>query len=290
MIAIRTVLCAVDFSAATPRQVSLAADLARLFGARLVLHHNMVSLGPGAGVGWMWSADQAPLSPEAVTARLQDLAGLSAPGLDVELRITEGPASPAVLAVSDAVGADVVVLSTHHLQAEDHTSVTQTVLERTGRLVLALHDAGAESTALRFDVGSGAHQVILVPTDLTPESHAAVDFAFQLAAVLPLDVHLLHVLPRDAHRPARRAVLSEAAGTLRALVPAALRDQVQVHVREDEPRHGILQSASELGAACIVMGEHTRQPLKRWFSRDTSAGVLHEAPCPVFYVPSSQAA
>ena len=91
-------------------------------------------------------------------------------GLDVELRLTEGPASPAVLAVSEAVGADVVVLSTHHLHSDDHASVTTTVLERTHRLVLALHDARVETNALHFDVGSGDPQVMLVPTDLTPES------------------------------------------------------------------------------------------------------------------------
>ena len=88
----------------------------------------------------MWSADQAPLSQEAIAERLGNLAAVSAPGLDVELRLTEGPASPAVLAVSEAVGADVVVPSTHHLHSDDHASVTTTVLERTHRLVLALHD------------------------------------------------------------------------------------------------------------------------------------------------------
>jgi hypothetical protein len=37
MIAIRTILCPVDFSPATPRQVDLAANLCLAFNARLVL-------------------------------------------------------------------------------------------------------------------------------------------------------------------------------------------------------------------------------------------------------------
>jgi nucleotide-binding universal stress UspA family protein len=290
MIAIRTILCPVDFSDATTRQVSLAADLARLSGARLVLHHNLSSLAPGAGVGWMWSADQAPLTQEAVAERLGNLAGINAPGLDVELRITEGPASSAVLAVAEAVGADLVVLSTHHLHSDDHASVTTTVLERTHRLVLALHDARVEANALHFDVGSGDPQVMLVPTDLTPESRAAVDFAFQLAKSLPMNIHLLHLVPRKArghnHQPAK----PEAEQALHALVPAEFAPRTQVHVREGDASHGIVQAATEFGAACIVMGEHTREPLRRWFSRDTSGGVLHEAPCPVFYVPGVRAA
>lgn len=290
MTAIRTILCPVDFSDATARQVALAADFARLYGARLVLHHNLSSLALGAGVGWMWSADQAPLSEEAVGERLEKLAAVNAPGLQVELRITEGPASSAVLAVSQAVGADLVILSTHHLQSEDHTSVTATVLERTHRLVLALHDVRDEAKALHFDAGDGEPQVMLVPTDLTPESRGAVEFAFQLAETLPFELHLLHLMPRGAGGRHHENALAHARQALRALVPPDLETRTHVHVREDTASHGIVQAATDLGAACIVMGEHTRVPLRRWFSSDTSTGVLHDAPCPVLYVPGVHAA
>ena len=36
MFALHTVLCPVDFSPATPRQVDIAADLCRAFGAKLI--------------------------------------------------------------------------------------------------------------------------------------------------------------------------------------------------------------------------------------------------------------
>ena len=38
------------------------------------------------------------------------------------------------------------------------------------------------------------------------------------------------------------------------------------------------------------MGEHTRVPIKRWLTHDTSRAVLHEAPCPVWYVPAAKPA
>jgi nucleotide-binding universal stress UspA family protein len=288
MITLRTILCPVDFSDATSRQVATAADLARLTGARLVLHHNMASLGAGAGVGWMWSAEQPPLSHEAVGQRLEALAGTSASGLPVELRITEGPASASVLAVGEATNADLVVLSTHHASTEDHTSVTATVLERARRAVLALHDARQESRALSFD-GNGSRQVALVPSDLTPESRAAVDFAFELARSLPLDLHLLHLVGQGGVGGRHHPNAQEAEEGLRALVPGELRDHTHVHVRQDAPTHGIVQTAAELGASCIVMGEHTRSAVRRWFTTDTSRGVLHDAPCPVWYVPGLQA-
>jgi nucleotide-binding universal stress UspA family protein len=287
---IRTILCPVDFSSATARQVLVAADLSRLHGARLVLHHNISSLALGAGVGWMWSGDQPPLSREAVGQRLEALAGANAAGVEVELRITEGPSSSAVLAVSEAVDADLVVLSTHHLQSEDHTSVTATVLERTHRLVLALHDIRHEAKALHFDAGSGEPQVMLVPTDLTPESRPAVEFAFQLAATLPFELHLLHLISHGAGGRRHENAFAEARHALEALVPPDFKSRTHVHVRENTASHGIVQVATELGAACIVMGEHTRVPLRRWFSSDTSSGVLHDAPCPVLYVPGAHAA
>jgi len=292
MIAIRTILCPVDFSAASARQVDLAANLCRAFQAQLVLHHNLPSLAPGAGVGWMWAADHPPMSEETVRERLAALAG-TRPGLKVETKITRGPTLPAVLAVSGSAAADLVVLSTHNAPAEEHASVTERVLEQTQRSVLVLHDTAAEHNALTFDLSSGHRQVTIVPTDLTPESGEAVDFAFELARTLPLDVHLLHLLPRgrpvpfDHDHDHERAV-ANAERQMQALVPRDCAAFSSVHVREGDPAHGILQVAIELAAACIIMGEHTRAPLRRLLSRDTSRAVLHQAPCPVWYVPGQR--
>jgi nucleotide-binding universal stress UspA family protein len=289
MVAIHTVLCPVDFSDATARQVMLAAALSRHYGSRLVLHHNLTSLAAGAGVGWMWSADHPVLSEAAVGRRLEEVALTYAPGMEVELRITEGPASSAVLAISDAVNADLVVLTTHRVRTEDHTSVTARVLERSRRSVLALHDEPTEVQKLRFDLDSGHPQVTLVPTHLTPESRVAVEFAFELARTLPLELHLLHLKPHGAGARRREGADADAERALRTLIPDDLIRCTHVHVREGEPDSGIVHFAAEIGAACIVMGEHTRAPLRRWFSHDTSQGVLHEAPCPVWYVPASPA-
>ncbi|MCE9615531.1 MAG: universal stress protein [Lentisphaerae bacterium] len=289
MIAMRTILCPVDFSDATARQAALAANLSRLFGARFVLHHNLAGLAPGAGVGWMWSADRPFTSKEAVQERLESLAHATAPGLDVAVSVTQGPAAMAVLGVCDSCNADLVVLSTHNAPIEEHTSLTEQVLERANRSVLALHDACIEPGALCFDLSSGHRQVTLVPTNLSPTAQDAVDFAFELARTLPLDLHLLHVMPRG-HKAALQEHMADADRALRALIPADLTGSTQVHVCEGDPIDGITQAATDLHAACIVMGEHTRAPIRRWLSRDTSQGVLHKAPCPVWYVPGQRAA
>jgi nucleotide-binding universal stress UspA family protein len=282
MIAIRTILSPVNFSPATARQVGVAAGLCEKFNARLVLHHNLSAVAIGAGVGWMWAADHPAMSEETVQRRLYELAQ-SCTEIETETRITQGPSSVAVLAVSEAVGADLIVLSTHNTSPEDHASVAEVVLESGERSVLALHDSTDDERVFHFDPSSERRQVTLVPTDLTRDSRIAVDFAFELARTLPLEIHLLHLVSH------RHSVI-DAERQLRALVPADSSTYSSVHARPGDAVEGILQSAKDLSAACVIMGEHTREPLRRWLSRDTSQAVLHKAPCPVWYVPRPRAA
>ena len=292
MLAIRTALCPVDFSAATARQVDLAADICRAFGARLVLHHNVKDVSAGAGVGWMWHADhETSVSNDAAT-RLSRLAARLPTGLVVETCVTRGAIITAVMVVADAAEADLVVLSEHAGKTEDHESLIETLLERSNRAVLAMHDPGADIALPRF---ASAHdhnlmQSILVPANLTSDSHPSVDVAFDLARLLPLRVHLLHVIEPRPVRDRHDADPASIKPTLAALVPADLVARTTVHVEEGDPVPAIVQAAKRLGVSCIVMGEHTRVPVRRWLTRNTARAVLHGAPCPVWYVPSARAA
>jgi nucleotide-binding universal stress UspA family protein len=288
---IRTVLCPVDFSPATARQVDVAADLARAFGARLILHHNMASLGTGASVGWMWNADHPPSSQDQVEARLREHLSRLGPGLASEARITQGPRSHTVLAEIEAVDADLVVLSTHGTEAEDHASITEQVLARARRYVLVLHDEELEQHTPHFASGTGTPQVLLVPTDLTPEANVAVGAAFDLARRLPVELHLLHLLRPGSHArgdfSARREQVQR---DLMGLVPADLASRVRIHIEDGEQSEGITRIARATSADCIVMGQHTRSLVWRWFGRDTARDVLRQAPCPVWYIPADRAA
>jgi len=292
MAAIRTVLCPVDFSPSTPRQIELAAELCRLFGARLVLHHNLAAAATAAGVGWMWAASHPNGHSEAeVERRLRELLAAVPDGLASEARTTRGLPSQAVLAVQQATAADLVVLTTHGASTEEHTSIAAQILERASCAVLVLHELAVEGAAPHFDAGERAVQVVLVPTDLSAESLAAVRFAFELARVLPAELHLLHVAPAARHAGAAAAALAaESERKLRALVPEDLEYRVHHHVEPGDPATAIARAAERLHAAYIVMGEHTRSPLRRWLTRDVSRDVLHRAPCPIWYVPGATAA
>ena len=290
MIALQTVLCPVDFSPATPRQVDLAADLSRAFGAKLVLHHNRHSLGTGASVGWMWHADHQPQTQSTLEEKLAALAGAVAPGVVVETLMTEGPLSRAVVAVAEAIDADVVVLTAHGNTGDDHVSISEQMLERCSRPVLVMHEPTVETRTPHFAQGIPDGEVVVVPTDLMPGSRAALELGFDLARTVPIELHLLHLIPEGLLTRDQGPAVDEARTRLEALVPDDIADRVTLQVGLGDPAEGILRAADLLRASCIVMGEHTRTPLRRWFSRDTSRAILHQARCPVWYVPGTHAA
>src|SRR5262245_1636142 len=110
MVAIRLVHCPIDLSSATTRQLDLAVDLCRAFGARLVLHHNVTDVAAGAAVGWMWQADHASSPAGAVDEKLRALVAHVPRDIDFETCITRGAVQEAVLKVSAAAEADLILL------------------------------------------------------------------------------------------------------------------------------------------------------------------------------------
>lgn len=285
MVAIRSVLCPVDLSAVSERQVDLAGQLCRLFGARLVLHHNLSALPVGAAVGWMWAGGHAAApSEEEVEHRLGDLLARLPGEVEREARITRGLPSQTVMAVGDLVAADLVVLATHGATSEEHTSVSELLLEHSERSLLVVHERDVATAVPDFLAPSATPHVMLVPTDLAAGSRGAEELAFELASRVPSEIHLLHV-PEKGRRgePAAEALAAE----MRARVPTTIVERVRFDVVDGEPAAAIAAAAERLGAGCIVMGEHSKSLLRRWFTRDVSRELLHRAPCPVWYVPAA---
>jgi nucleotide-binding universal stress UspA family protein len=288
MIAIRTVLCPVDFSPATTRQLELAVDVCRAFGARLVLHHNLTDVSPGAGVSWMWHADHVPEASAAVDDQLRAVMRQVPDAVPLETCITRGAVTEAVLSVGDAAEADLVILTAHEGKAEDHASVIEFLLEHSNRPVLALHDPHGEMLP-RFTATRHEMQTVLVPANPGSEAHPQIEFACDLARTVPVKLHLLDVIePRRAGTADADPVT--VTRRVEKLVPADLVPRTTVHVETGDAVAAISQWADRLRASLIVMGEHTRVPVKRWLTRDTSRAVLHRVHCPVWYVPATRAA
>ena len=289
MVPIQNVLCPVDFSAATARQVAMAAELSRVFGARLILHHNVTSTPIGAGVGWMYAAEVKRdfLAEDEVEHRLQKLIAELPAGIAASACVTRGLPWTAVVNAARVEHAQLAVLATHGEVTADHASVTEQVLEEAGCCVLVLHETG-DAQAPHFVAPQGNRQTFLVPTDFSHEAQPALALAFDLARRMPIDLHLLHIeSPRQVEKAPGVAEIDRQ--RLAALVPDDLETRVTTHIVTGDPGREIAAVAERLGVACIVMGEHARTLLRRWFTHDTSRDVLHFAHCPIWYVPGAMA-
>jgi nucleotide-binding universal stress UspA family protein len=288
MVEIQTILCPVDFTSATERQVLFAVDLCRFFGARLVLHHNLGTLGVGSAVGWMRAADHdRPQSEKEATQRLQEILAWVPSSIPSRAQLTHGTPTSSVLTVAKLFSAELLVLTAHRGTHDEHMSMSEQLLDQSSCSVLALHETGVDRTSPRFSSGQAEPQRVLVPCSFSPSSDAAVRLAFELARRLPLEVHLLHVEPSRMHRDdPHDALAEEHRSWLQGMLPDDLREMGRVHVVAGDPAAEAADIAESLGAALIVMGEHTRAPIRRWFSRDHGRILLHRAHCPVWYVPS----
>jgi nucleotide-binding universal stress UspA family protein len=304
MLRIHTVLCPIDFTDINIRELELAVDVCRSFGARMILHHNVHSSPLGASAAWLWQQEHKnrPADSDGAADMLREILAELPLDIDVEARLSNGLAAPAILHVEDQVGADLVVMATHGTSTKDHASVTEKVIEQSRCPVLVWH--GADRKALHLETAEvGVEPMdVLVPTDLSPASERAVAYAFELARVLPLRIHLLHVLTParslwvlpgispSMPAPAEADPFEEAHMRLELLIPEDLRARTTLHVETGEPSEQIAELAQRIGASCIVMGAHARSFLRRFFTRDTSCEMLHKTGCPVWFVPGAQAA
>jgi nucleotide-binding universal stress UspA family protein len=280
MIPIRTVLCPIGFDDLDPREVALAVDICRAFGARLVLHHNLGGAPPGASMSWMWhQAHPNGRSTEARAAEcLRQLLATLPKDLRAEAHISAGVAGPAILEMEQQVGADLVVMATHGASNLDHASVAELIVEQSSCPVIVLRNGCAG-----LNLHPEGELQALVATDFTPSADRAMSYAFELARSLPMRLRLLHVLPPEGS-------IERAHQRLKALVPEDLEDRVTVRVEIGDPAEKIADVSERVGASCVFMGAHARGFLRRIFTRDTSLALLHNAPCPVWFVPETRAA
>lgn len=299
MIPIRTVLCPIGFDDLDPKEVALAVDVCRSFGARLVLHHNLGGAPPAASMSWMW--DQAhpngKSTEERAAERLRQLLAALPRSVQAEAHISAGVAGPAILEMERQVGADLVVMATHGASSMDHASVAELIVEQSSCPVLVLRNG---CSGLNLQAGDEPVNA-LVATDLTPSAERAMSYAFELARAMPMRLRLLHVMtathnvlaemdPDLAPSVSTESSIERVHQRLKALVPEDLEDCVTIRVEIGDPAEKIAEVAERVGASCLFMGAHARGLLRRIFTRDTSLALLHRAPCPVWFVPDTRAA
>jgi nucleotide-binding universal stress UspA family protein len=116
---------------------------------------------------------------------------------------------------------------------------------------------------------------ILVPTDFSGASDAALECARQIATQLGASLHLVHVVgdqPLEAVTDVQAGLNKSATGTASTAVVSG------------ETATAIVDHAAGMNADLIVMGTHGRTGLAHLLIGSVSGIVARTAPCPVLTV------
>ena len=132
---------------------------------------------------------------------------------------------------------------------------------------------------------------ILVPTDFSAPSEAALACGRTMADKFDAALHLLHIAENPFLRAAsldRRSLDEAAARWLqeRLTDDDRRRGAIAVVEHSDEPADEILRYAASADIDLIVMGTHGRTGLARVVLGSVAEAVVRAAPCPVLTVRS----
>jgi len=140
---------------------------------------------------------------------------------------------------------------------------------------------------------------ILVPTDFSELSKAALEFGQELAVRCGASLHVLHVvedplaagaIPSEIYVPdmpaLRAAMVTDAETQLAGLVADRVREAVRVttEVRVGHAAPAICDSAATTPCDLIVMGTHGRTGIAHLFLGSAAEKVVRTAPCPVLTI------
>jgi len=293
---IRTVVAPVDFSTLSERELALAVEICRAFGARLVLHHNQHGAPLAFARAWRWQEQHRATQGRHAQDEhaLRELMARVPTDVPVEAVVSNGVAAPAILAVAEKLDADLLIVGSHGGDSDDHSSVVERLIAQSRCPVLAVQEGVTSQAPLRLVAGEPAE--VVVPVDFGGGTAALLDYAFAMASDLVLRLRLLHVLSvrtsrgaedASAGREAARVAAVVALDRLQELVPEALRDRVVCTVTLGEAAATIVDACRD--ADFLLIGEHAHG-LRGLLTHDTARDVLRRAPCPVWFVPPRLAA
>ena len=141
------------------------------------------------------------------------------------------------------------------------------------------------------------YRSIVVPTDFSPASEAALKHAIGLAPQLDCDLHVVHVwqLPVYTVPDGYFMLGAEATGRLVEGLEKSLADlkakhsgpelQIKTYLREGAPDIEVHRLVEELGAGLVVMGTHGRKGIAHALLGSIAEKIVRTSKVPVMVVP-----
>ena len=148
---IRHIVCPTDFSPSAAHAVECAAEMARAFGAELLLLHVIPAMNyPLRSLGMAWPLPN--LHEELRThaaAEIEKVKKGIASGVTVRTELRDGDAHVQVLASAKANNADLIVMGT-----QGHTGLKHALLGSTAERVVRLAECPVLTVRGRADAGA----------------------------------------------------------------------------------------------------------------------------------------
>jgi nucleotide-binding universal stress UspA family protein len=295
MLAIRRILCPIDFSDESKHALDHAVVIAGWYGASLTaLHVSMpvfLVLQPPVLFAELPTGAPTEADREHLESRLRRwVEPAGALGITTEVLFDErhNPAT-SILMCAASLPADLIVMGTHGRGGFERLllgSVTEKVLRKATCPVLTVPPPAVRATKPPF-------KRLLCPVDFSEPSIAALRFAVSLAEESDARVTVMHVLnePTDDERlldaldtPEVRLQCEDHARTrLEALIPGEARAFCEpvTQVRWGKPYRTILDIADNEATDLIVMGVHGRNAIDVMLFGSTTNQIVRHASCPV---------
>jgi len=263
MLAVRSILCPVDFSEQSRQALLWASAIAQHRGAQMTVLSVVEPLlaqaaGIRLGVDLARAEDETALR-EFVETTLEGVRQ----GSHVRMEVTVGDPSEAILQTGRRLKVGLIVMGTHGLGGFRKLllgSTTEQVLRQTESPVLAV-PAGAVSAPAVEQPGIQLRRILLA-TDFRESAMAATQWAADLASDVSADLVLAHVVEPVIVPPWWQALVADfesdrvASGQrMLARLSASFRDtHNDCVVSVGLPADTIASLAVEYGAGLVVMG------------------------------------
>jgi nucleotide-binding universal stress UspA family protein len=257
-----TVVVPLDGSDVAARAVPVGADLARGFGAELVLVTTTQTTRADRMVRPVW-LDEAAASVSGTPVRTEFL--------------DEHPADAAICTVAQRAPDTTICMATHGRGA-----IGTAILGSVARDVIRDAERPVVLVGPHVDGWSGHGQPMIVCHDGSQASAAIVPVAAAWAKALGTPVVVAHVFhPLDvASAQAPTAAVDAIVAELRETI-----DDVDLRVTRDSyPVGAILELARTLPASIVALSTHGRTGLARITLGSVAASLAHASPCPLLTV------
>ena len=302
MIAIRHILCPVDFSDTSRHALHHAAAIAKWYRAELWLLHAHPPMAVPAG-----PPEVMPVMVMTRGEREQLLATLRAvvasevgQRVVTHVEIAEGSATREIIDRATTISADLIVMGTHGASGVERLvlgSVTEKVLRKALCPVLTVPPRSPDWAPLpplfkrilcAVDFSDCSMRALKYATSLAEEADGCLTVAhvFELEGALPEDWR--ETLTPRSIREELVAVERERREKLAYAVPESARMfcQVETTMVTGTPYREILRLANQKQSELIVLGIHGRNAADLLFFGSTANHVVRRATCPVLTIRS----